>query len=255
MKTDKIVITEFINQLNTYRDSNLNIYSWPDEVNRTTKDVDALVKSKYQKIAIEHTSIDVLPNQRKDDAVYHQVVKGIREELIDKLKYRITILIPSFSITKGHNYKQLRESLKNWLLDNIPDLPFGKVTIINSGLPFQFEVKKEESGPNKIAIGRDTPFDNTFTKRLSSKLKEKSAKLQNYKQTDFKTIILVENSDIQLMSSEIIFNGLHDINSDFEKDSVDEIWFADTAIKNSLEFWLLYDKNNKGEMAYPYLLQ
>ncbi|MCD4693361.1 MAG: hypothetical protein K8R79_10640 [Calditrichales bacterium] len=254
MATQEVLIEEFIKQINKYYNTNLIITEWPDKVNRTTKEIDAIAETERLKIAIEHTSIDVLPNERRDDSRFYQIVGGLRNELINKLKFRVTIIIPSYSITKGYDYKKVRENLKNWLLKNVPTLTFGSKTILADGIPFEFEIKKEKSGRNKIAIGRDVPLDNTFVDRLSYILNEKSQKLQRYEKEDYKTVILVENSNIQLMSEDKIYNAVHSRNSKFSKNSVDEIWFADTSIENSFEFWLLNDRNKKSKINYAQLL-
>ena len=254
MNRGQAVILDFINQLNKFRNNNFKIVSWPDEVNRTTKDIDALVEDKQQKIAIEHTSIDILPNQREDDSIYFQVVKGLTDELSKLLKFRITIIIQSYSIKKGQSYRLLRDQFKEWLIFNVPKLPYGNHKILDTELPFVFEVKKEKLGKNKIAIGRDVPFDDTFLNRLTLILNEKYKKIKKYEEYGYRTFILVENSDIQLMSSFKIFDAIHDNNSTFEKKSVDEIWFADTSIENNFEYWLLNDRNLKEKINWPSLL-
>lgn len=255
MDREELAIKDFVRHLNESRNLNLIITQWPDKVKGVKNEIDAIAESDKYKIAIEHTSIDVLPKQREDDSRFYPVFQGLKDELKDKLKYRITVVIPSHSIPKGYDFKEMREKFKMWLLRNVPNLPFGIKTIVDDDVPFQFEITKEKSDKYKIAIGRDVPIDSTFVERLSGILVRKSDKLQKYERKGFKTIILVENDDFQLMSVDRIYNAIHDENSKFVKNSVDEIWYADSSINNDYSFWLLNDRNSNSEIGWAQLLK
>jgi len=56
---------------------NLEVDRWPDEENRQSPEIDALAGP----FAIEHTSIDALPDQRRADDWYSRIVAGLDREI------------------------------------------------------------------------------------------------------------------------------------------------------------------------------
>ena len=69
--TDKQVISLFVEYLATQGNPGLKVDTWPDEENRQSSDIDAIAGH----LAIEHSSFDTIPNQRRNAAWFVQVVR------------------------------------------------------------------------------------------------------------------------------------------------------------------------------------
>jgi hypothetical protein len=80
--TDREVVEEFVANLRRLGHRDLEISSRPDEGNRKSQDVDAIAGP----FAIEHTSVDTVPNQRRDSDYFLQVF-GVLED------HRRTVLV------------------------------------------------------------------------------------------------------------------------------------------------------------------
>ncbi len=249
------IIEEFIFQINAIKRLNLKIIAWPDRKNSDTKEIDAIAICDEFKLAIEHTSIDVLPEQRNDDFRFKQVFNGLEDELTSLLKgqkCRITIIIPSNSFVEGIKWESLRKIVKSYIIENISDLSFGlsKIEIEN----FKFKIIKKEWGIIRISIGRDIPSDETFPDRFNKRILDKSLKFTKYGDSSWKKIILIENDDIQLMSEDKIYKAINNVDFEIMNYHVDEIWYGDSSIKDSYQFWLLYDRNSTTKSERPHLL-
>jgi hypothetical protein len=59
---DRDVIRAFVAYLQENGHPNLEVERWPEDENRVSKEIDAIAGV----LSIEHTSIDTLPNQRRD---------------------------------------------------------------------------------------------------------------------------------------------------------------------------------------------
>ena len=150
---DYEVIDTFIEYLRKHGHPELMISCHPDKENRDSADIDAIAGS----FAIEHTSIDTLPDQRLNSDWFNQVVSGLGEEFADQLLFALTINFYDGSITKGQDWKKIRQGFKNWINqenDN-PRLADGPHWI-NSvpGIPFPFHVIKGHDPPWGVHFGR-----------------------------------------------------------------------------------------------------
>src|SRR5688500_243075 len=70
-------IDQFLSVLRENGYPQLRLEVCPDEHNRRSKDIDAVAGS----FAIEHTTIDGIPDQRGHDARFSKLVEGLRDEL------------------------------------------------------------------------------------------------------------------------------------------------------------------------------
>lgn len=95
--------------------------SFPDENNRDTQDIDAMVLFQDKQIAIEHTSIDTLPNMRKMGAHFREGISSFETRWQGKLGYTVWLIFPYAKV----NWLQLAETVSNWLENNIKNVPYG----------------------------------------------------------------------------------------------------------------------------------
>ena len=119
---DRNVINAFVAYLRENGHPRLQVDRWPDSENRDSIDIDAIAGT----LAIEHTSIDTLPNQRRDSYWFTRVVGGIESELPNRLPFRLSITLEYEAVTKGQDWAAIREGLKNWITNEAPLLREGR---------------------------------------------------------------------------------------------------------------------------------
>lgn len=74
---DRDVIKAFVEYLRANGFPLLKTDCWPEDKNPNIPDIDAVAGQ----FAIEHTSLDTLPNQRRDADWFTQVVGGLNSEV------------------------------------------------------------------------------------------------------------------------------------------------------------------------------
>ena len=82
---DYDVIDAFIEYLRKHGYPELTVTSYPDKENRSSPDIDAIAGP----FAIEHTSIDTLPNQRRNNDWFKKVLGNLEQEFdFPKVNFR-----------------------------------------------------------------------------------------------------------------------------------------------------------------------
>ncbi len=229
----KEIIQQFVNHLANHYNSSLQIDSWPDEERGTSKEIDAIAGH----FAIEHTSIDTIPNQRRDAAWFLQAVGSLEEEFFGKLPFRLMVILPYEGIQTGQDWSLIRAALRSWIQDEAFDLLEGSHIIRDvPGVPFKFQVQKRASRQPRLLFARTAPEDESLYKRLRKQLGRKAEKLLPYKKQGRTTILLIESDDIALMDEARMWDGIKLAYSDGLPAGVDQIWFADTSIPEHLLF-------------------
>ena len=235
---DYDVIAAFIEYLREHGYPELKICGPPDEKNRTSSDIDAIAGS----FAIEHTSIDTLPNQRRNNEWFMKVVGGLEEEFPSQLSFRLSINFYAGSITKGQDWKKIRQGFKNWIneeKDN-PRLADGPHWINNiPGIPFPFHVIKEHDPSQGVRFSRLPPEDTYLPNRVRKLFDRKAKKLRKYQNPGKTTVLLVESNDIALMDvqGQMLLKAIREAYSFGLPVGVDKIWYVDTA---DLPDWITF---------------
>lgn len=240
---DQEVVEEFVAYLAVNGYPGLLVDKWPERENRQSPDIDAIAGP----FAIEHTSMDTLPNQRGKSDWFMRVVGGLEEEL-PRLPYRLNITLEYDAITTGQNWAVIRKALKTWIIKNSPWLPDGRHTLENfPGIPFRLRVSKQSDRPPRIIFGRIAPENGSLPARIRHHLAEKGKikKLAPYQDRGFITVLLIESEDIALMNDAKMLDAIGTAYPDGFPSSVDEIWFADTSIPSGIEFRNFTDRLKK----------
>jgi hypothetical protein len=231
--TDKELISLFVGYLAQNGRSGITVTAWPDETNRRSSDIDAIAGP----FAIEHSSVDTIPNQRRDSAWFIQVVKALEDEFDANLPFRLSLTFPYEAIQSGQDWAGISDALRVWILNDAPKLAMGMHNVRGvAEIPFEFHVTKKSSNRNGLLFGRFAPNDHTLPNRLREKLAQRVHKLARYKNKGKNTILLVESDDIALMNDGIMWDGLMAAYPKGMPEGVDEIWFADTSIPEDIIF-------------------
>ena len=231
--TDREVIEAFIAHLRDHGFPGLKVDRWPEDENRSSKEIDTLAGP----LAIEHTSVDTLPNQRRDSDWFMKAVGGIEAELSGSLPFRLNISLDYEAIAKGQRWVSIRNALKNWIIEDSPNLPDGRHILENvSGIPFRLRVTKASDRRPGLFIARYVPEDETLPERIRLQFGAKSGKLAKYKDRGLITVLLVESDDIALMNGSVMFEAICRAFPHAATIGVDQIWYADTSIPSEIEF-------------------
>lgn len=230
---DKELISLFVGYLAQNGRPGITVTAWPDETNRRSSDIDAIAGL----FAIEHSSVDTVPNQRRDSAWFVKVVKALEDEFGYNLPFRLVLTFPYEAIRFGQDWSRITAALRVWVLNEATKLEMGLHNLRDvPGIPFEFHVMKRSSDRNGLLFSRFMPNNQTFPIRLREQLDQKVDKLSRYKKEGKTTILLVESDDIALMNDGIMWDGLRSAYPDGMPQGLDEIWFADTSIPEEIVF-------------------
>ena len=230
---DSDVIKEFVVHLRKNGSPNLKIDQWPDNQNQHSADIDAIAGP----FAIEHTSIDTLPDQRRNNDWFMQVIDGLEQKLSNKLSFSLQITLEYGAITTQQDWKAIHQALKNWIIKDTQHLSDGHHVLGNiPGIPFKLHVNKQIDSAPGVRFGRFAPNDNTLAARIKTQCDRKAKKLAKYQGTGKTTILLIESYDIALMHRSIMLKGIRGAYPNGLPPGVDRIWYADTSIPDYIRF-------------------
>jgi len=233
MLSDKEVIRFFVQYLANHGNPGISVDTYPDEEKRQSAEIDAIAGP----FAIEHTSIDTIPNQRRDAAYFVQVVKPLEDEFCCKLQFRLALTFPYEGIQIGQDWSKITAALRNWVLGIAPKLSIGSHKINDVlEVPFEFTANKRKSNRPGLFFSRFDPNDKTLPDRLREQLDRKIKKLLFYRHKNKITILLVESDDMALMNDGIMWDGLRSAYPHGLPHGLDQVWFADTSIPEEILF-------------------
>lgn len=217
-----------------WRDSDV---LWPDDTNRSTADIDALAANKW---AIEHTSLDTLPNQRRNDAWFSYVIDGLEPELSNQIGCYLLVRFPYEPLTRRIDYEKTRKALRNWIRGEWLALPEGHVNVRNvPDVPFAFDVLKESGTAPALHFVRNKPEDHSLPTRLRDLLGRKAGKLHRYRRVQLTTVLLVENDNIALMGYGRFAETYANAFGSSPPAGVDLVWYVDTHPGTGPDYFLV----------------
>jgi len=229
---DRGVTDAFVAHLRDRGHAGLRVERRPDQENPSSSDIDAIAGP----FAIEHTSIDSLPNQRRDSDWFMRAAGGLESE-IPTPSFRLSVTIEYDAVGRGQNWREIREALKTWVAEEAPHLPDGMSVLANlPGIPFQLHVVKSGARRPGIFFARFEPSDESLSARVRQALDRKAAKLAPYRAPGVITILLVESADIALMNEGKMLEAIQVAYPRGLPLGVDQLWYVDSSMASALEF-------------------
>jgi hypothetical protein len=221
------VIEWFVAHLAANGYPDLAIDSQPDkEEHAKGKKTEQAIDAIAGKFAIEHTSIDTLPCQREADAIFAKCIGRLEEEI--QLPFNLTIYLQASALRKGLNYTGVQAALRNWIDANASSLAWGRHEIEGtSSLPIGLIIFKRDGLDHKLIFARYIGSDDTLGQRMRQLIERKTQKLAPC--SNRTRLLLIESSDIALMSHLVFWEALREAFPENLPDGVDEIWYADTS--------------------------
>ncbi len=234
---ERDVTRRFVNHLGHQRGcAKLAVDSWPEDTNRQSPEIDAIAGP----FAIEHTSIDSVPNQRRATHWYSRVIGGLGQAIKDSVDCGFTITLEFDAITTGMDWDCIREDLRRWIVNHAARLDHGNHKI---SLPTSVPVENptvlhvwKGQGPAITGFDRFEPEDDSLSTRIKKILDTKAAKLGKYLGPDSTTILLVENDDLALVDEHKMLDAIRETYPRGLPQGVDEIWFAYAPIQGKYGF-------------------
>jgi hypothetical protein len=209
----------------------LKVDEYPDKGGaKGTSDVDGIAGP----FAIEVTSIDTVPNQRRYDDWFSQVIGGLRRELFD-VPFRLRIIFEHSAIKTGQDWPAIRQALRKWIIEEAPLIQEGNHLIqVIPEIPC-LRIRKGGRRPGVI-FARSAPDDDTLPKRMRELIDRKVKKLAEYHRRGKTTILLLDGWDSSLMNQGIMFNAMQDAYPQGIPSEIDQIWFAYTDDPDEIDF-------------------
>lgn len=230
---DSEVIERFVAHLARHGPQGLKVDEIPDLKERNLPEIDAIAGP----FAIEHTSIDTVPHQRRNDDWFLQVIEGLEQELSGGLPFHLFVILGYEAVTKGQDWKRIRQALKNWIVDRAKYLPDGDHILDGVfGIPFKLHVHKDTDLPSHLFFARSTPEDDTLSERVGKQLDKKAKKLAKYQTKGKTTVLLVESSDFALMSRTMMRGTIKETFVGGNLSGVDQIWYAERFDEDNIKF-------------------
>lgn len=229
---DRIVIDEFIRHLQGHDYPGLKVDRRPDEENRNSSDIDAIAGD----FAIEHTSIDTLPNQRRNANWFSKVTEGVEEEFSDQLPFHLSITFDYgavskkyVSITEKRGLREIHKAFKNRIGGvNLSLVDSCRVLKGVPDIPFQFDVIKGNELPKDILLALVNPDDSTLPEHIKELIDRSAKKLAKYQSTGKTTVLLIESNDPALMNDSIL-GAIRKAYPEGLPSGINQIWYGETA--------------------------
>ena len=248
-KQDKNTIKQFVTHLRENGYPDLKIDRWPDEENSTTPDIDAIARQ----YAIEHTSIDTFPNQRKSDDWFckttHNLTLELESELAGQLTFNLLVTLGHEDFTQRQNWREVRDALKRFILEDVPHLGSGDHEFDDiPSIPFTVRVKKCSQPPFCLWFRRSSPKQlspgfpsSRVNKRpplpdyFGAQLDKKAKKLASYNHCGKTTVLLIESGDYAFMTRRIMLSWIKEEFPNDLPDGVEQIWYATRYMEERVE--------------------
>ena len=234
---ERETITRFVQFLGHRQGSStLVVERWPDKENRTEPEIDAVAG----RFAIEHTSIDSVVNQRRLNDWHLRVVAGLDRLIEERVGCGFTVTLEFGAISKGMDWRRIRDALKKWIMDQAQLLEDGNHEAIlptseSAEFPIVMRIWKGPE-PRIAGFSRFAPENDTLPAHIRTLLDRKAKKLRKYQRPPATTVLLIENDDIALMNEVNMLEAIQRAYPDGLPQGVDELWFADTSRPDHAEF-------------------
>jgi hypothetical protein len=218
---DREIVTRFIEQIRDEARSDLKIDRWPEDENPGQSEIEAVAGN----LAIEHTSIDTLPNQRRDGEWFMNALASVERIPVS---FRLRIRVPYKLVAKGTDWADLERGLAAWitnvapaLLDGVHEIDLPQATGV--GLAAQ---KSSGSSPG-VFLRRPAPDDDTLAARVGDQIRRKSKKLARYKAQGYTTVLLLETKDSSLMHQHKMLEAAREGMGGTMLPEIDQIWYVE----------------------------
>lgn len=229
---EKGAIAAFLKTYSSAVGSEYTVTQVPDEVNRTTPDIDAFAEAASgTPLAIEHTLIQTLEGQKQDNARFIEVFVPLSERLAPDLPSDLQVIVGHGVLERGMKWTAIAQALETWVVANAETFPSGysahsdiegvpfEVAVLNTeGLDLPFHISR--MGPEKEQRQQET------TEMIRDALRKKRGKLSEYAGGESQVILLLESEDWVLTSPLDLYDAYNVARDDVRAPDIDQVWLA-----------------------------
>jgi hypothetical protein len=217
---DRAVVLRFVVHLMEHGHPGLMVDHWLEDEQPGQSVVEAIAGV----FAIEHTSIDTLPDQRGVGDQFQRAL-GVLEFLPVTARLRITV--PYELVTVGGDWKSYFMTLAQWAVHTAPALADGPYQIDIPGSGFSCSASKDSTGTPAVVLYRPAPDDGTLPARLGNQIARKMKKLRRYKDEGYTTVLVLETQDVALMNQHKMLEAVRTAVDGAMPEGLDQIWFTE----------------------------
>jgi hypothetical protein len=217
---DREIVERFVAHLRDEGQVDLKIDSWPEDDHPGQSVVEAIAGN----LAIEHTSVDTLPDQRRIGEQFMEAI-GVLEHL--PTTGRLSINIPYELVTIGADWEAYRLALAHWIINVAPTLSDGRYDIQLPNTPLTCTGTKESNRTARVVISRPIQNDETLPKRVGQQIARKMKKLRRYKADGYATVLILETQDQSLMNQHKMLEAVREGLGGAMPEGLDQLWFTE----------------------------
>ncbi len=207
------VIRKTLEYISKTRNVVCEIIEYPDEKERKLAACDVIAIIDRKKVAIEHTSIDSIPFQRRDNRRFLDLLGPLEEELTGKLPKQgnYHLIVNMDEIPVGVKWDSIRSRISEWCQDVASSLVMGSASTAPrhfireklTGVPFEVTLYRWRFRDGEFRIGRFLPSDleNKRTKVIIESLISRGTKVSKYKDQGFRSLLILESRDLILANA------------------------------------------------------
>lgn len=217
---DREIIERFVKHLRERGYPDIKIDSWPEDDHPGQSVVEAIAGN----LAIEHTSVDTLSDQRRIGEQFMDAL-GVLDHL--PATARLSINVPYELVTVGTDWVTYRFALAQWILNVAPTLPDGRHDIELPNTPLTCIGVKESDRPARVVISRPIQDGETLSQRVAQQITRKMKKLRRYKADGYATVLILETQDQSLMNQHKMLEAVREGLGGSMPQGLDQLWFTE----------------------------
>lgn len=212
----KRVIKKTLEYISKSKNVICEIIEYPDEKERKLPACDAIAIIDGKKVAIEHTSIDSIPFQRRDTRRFSDLLGPLEKQLTGKLpregNYQLVVNMDVIPV--GVKWGFIRTQIGNWCQKVAPSLAMGSPSTAPNhfikerlpGVPFEVALYRWRFRDGQFHVARFLPSDleEKRVKVIVNSLISRGVKVAEYKNSGLRTILILESNDIALADASSI---------------------------------------------------
>jgi hypothetical protein len=215
-------------------DPRYRLVSRPDQTNRTSPDVDAILHAPgVQPVAIEVTALEMFEGQLLEQARLSELLPPLQAELRDLLPNGLWCIIPTMSFRPGSDWRKITQRIVAFLRQpdtlfeagvrkyEVADVPFPIHLKFDPALrvPFAFSVL----APPRDQIAAD------LLKSVEKALSHKRERLRHYAEQGHRTAVALDSAEFQLASWAEPYLAFLQAERTIGTDHVDDVFFCMTS--------------------------
>jgi hypothetical protein len=217
---DREIVERFVEHLRDKGRPDLKIDSWPEDDHPGQSVVEAIAGN----LAIEHTSVDSLPEQRRIGEQFMDAL-GVLDHL--PTAARLSINVPYELVTTGSDWEAYRLAVAHWIINVAPTLPDGRYDIKLPNTPLTCSAIKESDRAARVVLSRPIQDDQTLPQRVVQQITRKMKKLRRYKADGYTTVLILETRDQSLMNQHKMLEAVREGLGGSMPDGLDQLWFTE----------------------------